>query len=217
MARTSGFLAAVFGVFLAAPAAAERPFQVTQTQQQQRPAQPQRPQAQQAQPAQAQQALPAQAPAAPAQPAAPQQPTRTEVLNFDNWSVTCQEFGDPSPRRNCAAQLNVQQQGTQNIILAWIVTAPEKTQLLSVMQLPTGVIIPPGIEATIGRANARKLGYSRCEPQRCEAVIPMDEAMVRDASAAADAKVAITGSNGQTITFSFPMKGFDKALAALRK
>ena len=204
--------AACGGLIISASPAAERSQQFAQAQPQPRPVP-----AQPARPAGAAQAQTAPAPAPAAAPAAPQQPTRTEVLNFDNWSVTCQEFGDPQPRRNCAATLSVQQQGTTNIVLAWNVTAPDKTRLISVMQLPTGVMIAPGIDVSVGKAAARKFGYARCDQQRCEAVVTLDEAMVRDTAAAEAAQVVMQSSNGQTITFSFPMKGFDKALAALRK
>ena len=169
---------------------------------------------------------PAQRPAQTAQPAAPQaqqppappqQPSRTELLNFDNWTVTCQEFGEPAQRRSCYATLQVTQQGTANVVLAWLIAAPEKTRLVSTLHLPTGVFIAPGVDLKLGAAPIRKLPYSKCEPQRCEANLAVEEAVFREASAAETGTAAIQGSGGQTINISFPMKGFDKAMAALRK
>ena len=51
----------------------------------------------------------AQPTAAAAQAPAPQTPIRTEILNFDNWVVTCNEFAEGAKTRTCAAVLRMVQ------------------------------------------------------------------------------------------------------------
>src|SRR5262249_25219391 len=49
-------------------------------------------------------------------PAHPQVPTRTEILNFENWAVTCNEFADGPKTRRCSALLQILQQNTNQIV-----------------------------------------------------------------------------------------------------
>jgi invasion protein IalB len=164
-----------------------------------------------------------QAPAqpAPAQPPAqqapaPRQPFRTEIVRFDNWAVTCLEYAEGVPKKTCAAQVQVQQSGTTQIILVWTVSVNESKQFVSVLQTPTGISIGAGVELQPEKAGKRKLNYESCEASRCTATLTMDAALLREVTAAGSAQVVIYALNGQSVTFSFPIKGFDKATAHLR-
>jgi invasion protein IalB len=165
-------------------------------------------------PAQAQEA-PAQTQQQQQQPPAPV-PQRTEIVRFENWTVTCQEFAEGTPKKTCGAQLQVQQTGTNQTLLAWTVSINDSKQFVTVMQTPTGVAIAPGIELQPEKAAKRKLAFESCEPGRCTANFTMDAAMLREITAAPSAQVVIFAVNGQTVQFSFPIKGFDKAIAHLR-
>src|SRR5262249_4757132 len=86
--------------------------------------------------------------APPAQPvaAAPQVPTRVEILNFDNWAVTCNEFADGPRTKRCSAMLHIMQQNTNQTVFTWTVGIDDKKQLVAIFQTPTGVVIAPGVE-----------------------------------------------------------------------
>jgi invasion protein IalB len=156
-------------------------------------------------------------PQPPAQQApAPRQPFRTEVVRFDNWSVTCLEYAEGVPKKTCAAQVQVQQSGTTQIILVWTVSLNESKQFVSVLQTPTGISIGAGVELQPEKAGKRKLSYESCETSRCTATLTMDAALLREVTAAGTAQVVIYALTGQSVTFSFPIKGFDKASAHLR-
>ena len=165
----------------------------------------------------AQQAPAQPQPQPPAQQApAPRQPFRTEIVRFDNWAVTCLEYAEGVPKKTCAAQVQVQQSGTTQIILVWTVSVNESMQFVSVLQTPTGVAIGAGVELQPEKAGKRKLSYESCEASRCTANLTMDAALLREVTAAGTAQVVIYALNGQSVTFSFPIKGFDKATAHLR-
>jgi invasion protein IalB len=181
---------------------------------QQRPAQP-RPGGAPAQPAPAQPAQPAPAspPAAEASP--PPQPWRTEILNFDAWSVTCQEFREPRPRKVCQAQMQVVRQGTQQIVLSLAVLADDKGVWRAAIGTPTGVAIQPGVDVAVTGAAARKAIYETCEPTRCVAALALDDKTVKDFAAAPQLEATVVTNVGQAVKLTFPMKGFDKAWGAL--
>jgi invasion protein IalB len=169
----------------------------------------------QRQPQAAQPAAPAAQPAQ--QPAPPPAPLRTEINRFDHWTVTCSEFSEGPRKRVCSAQLQVTQQNTNNVVLAWTVGFNNENQIVSVINTPTGVSIAPGVELRLAKATVRKLPFVTCESQRCTASIPMDSNLVRDISAVAAADVVIYAPNGSGVKFNFPLKGFDKAYAELTR
>jgi invasion protein IalB len=175
------------------------------------PARPLPPAAQSAQ-------APAAAPAQPGQPAAPPPPTpqRTEITRFDNWVVTCNDFTEGPKKRVCSGQINVQQQGSNQVILTWTVFTNDAKQFVTALQTPTGILITPGVEVQPEKGTKRKINYESCDNGRCTAAVTMDNNMIREITAAPNAQVSITAMNGSTVQFNIPIKGFDKALVQLR-
>ena len=157
----------------------------------------------------------AQQPAQQPQPAA-RSPQRTEIVKFDNWTVTCLEYPEGTPKKTCAAQLQVQQSGSNQVLLAWTVSLNDSKQFVTLLQTPTGVSIPSGVELQPEKAGKRKLSYESCEPARCTSTFTIDAALLRELSTAPTAQVVIFAANGQSVQFNIPIKGFDKASAHLR-
>jgi invasion protein IalB len=148
-------------------------------------------------------------------PAAPQVPTRVEILNFDNWAVTCNEFADGPRSKRCSALLQIMQQNTNQTVFTWTVGVDERKQLMAVMQTPTGVVIAPGIEFKIGRL-VQKIPFTSCEPGRCVATMTVDNNLLREMTTAQTAEATIQGAQGNTVQFNIQMKGFDRAYASLK-
>lgn len=152
---------------------------------------------------------------APAAPPSPPTPYRTEILRFDNWLVTCNEFDAPK-KRTCEARLQVVQTNTNQVLLEWTVWLNDDKQVQTRLQTPTGVNIPVGVDLQLEKGPARKLAFESCETGFCRAGMIMDANMVRDLFASATAQVTIQASTGDKARFNFPLQGFDKAYAALR-
>ena len=149
-------------------------------------------------------------PAAPPPP----QPVRTEIIPFDNWTVTCREFADK--RRLCSAVLQVVQQQNSQVVFVWVLGRNGDGKLMSVLQTPTGVTLAPGVDVKLARGANRKATYVNCEASRCEATLDLDDAFIRDATASETVEATLFGTNGQGAKFALPFKGFDKAVAAVR-
>jgi invasion protein IalB len=168
---------------------------------------------------------PAPAPTAPAAPAGQpaangataQTPTRTEILNFENWVVTCNEFAEASKPRVCTALLQIAQQNTNQVVFAWTIAIDNSKQMVTIMQTPTGVNIPPGVELKVGKVPPRKIPFASCDAGRCVATLPMDAALLREMTTVPSAEAVIQGSQGNTVQFNIQMKGFDKAYAVLSR
>jgi invasion protein IalB len=150
-------------------------------------------------------------------PAAPQVPTRTEILNFDGWTVTCTEFAEGARTKRCSALLQILQQNTGQVVFTWSVGLDERKQLIAVIQTPTGVAIPPGVELRIGKLPPQKIPFASCEPNRCVATMTVDGSLQREMTAAATAEAVVQAAQGNTVQFNIQMKGFDRAYAALTR
>ena len=86
-------------------------------------------------------------------------------------------------------------------------------------QIDVGVLIAKGVALKIGDSKPHQFSYVACNPQRCEATMPMDETVIRQMIAGADGPAAITfwKADGADVTISIQsIKGIDKAIAAVR-
>jgi invasion protein IalB len=148
------------------------------------------------------------------EPAAETQPVRTETTQFDQWAVTCREVVGGKTPKTCTAALRVVQPN-QQLILLWEIGRGNDGVVRSVIQTPTGVFVQKGVDLKIGDAVVGKLDYVACVPQNCEASGPLDTALVNKLAAAGEATVTIHARDGRDVHFKFPVKGIDKAVAAL--
>jgi len=144
---------------------------------------------------------------------------RAETIVDDNWTVTCALTDQSSAKKQCSAILRIAQadkNGAQRIVFSWVL-GHQDGKLESVLSVPSGVLIQPGLEVKIGEKETRKLVYSLCQPDHCESVLPLDEMMVKGLSAASTTEVTIFAVNGSTAKFTVNMKGFAQAIADLGK
>ena len=141
--------------------------------------------------------------------------TWSVVETHDAWEVQCPS--DREDNHSCVASLRFTQQDTGQVVLSWMVIRAEDGSLALAIQSPSGVLLPPGIELTLGAAEVRHIAYASCLPARCTAAVPMDEAFIREMSAAAEARLKIVAANSRALEFSIPVTGFSEAIAVITK
>jgi invasion protein IalB len=153
---------------------------------------------------------------AQAQPTAPEGPVRTERTVFESWVATCQEVvGDPKSKR-CSAVLSILEEQSQRVAFLWTIGRNAAGAPTAVFTTPTGINLLNGLDLQIGKGKPRKLAFAACDANSCEAVMPLDESVLRDARASEEASATITMKDGRTVRFSIINKGFEKAFAAVR-
>jgi invasion protein IalB len=169
-------------------------------------------------PALAQNAQPAVKATAPSA-SEPAKIRRAETIVDDNWTVTCAETDQGGAKRQCSAVLKIAQSdanGAQRIVFTWVI-GHQEGKLVSALSMPSGVLIPPGVQIKIGDKETRKLGYSLCQPDHCEALLPLEDQMVKSLDVAATTEVTVYAVNGAEVKFTVNMKGFAQAVADLGK
>ena len=160
---------------------------------------------------------PTPAPAAPA-PAPSPKVLRTEVIADDNWTVTCAQTDQPNAKPRCSAVLKItqNQNNVQRVVFTWLMGVQDGKPI-SVLSMPSGVLIGPGVQVKIGAGEARKFNYALCQPDHCEAIVPLDEDIVKELKAAPTTEISVEAVGGSTVKFTANMKGFDQALAEVTK
>jgi invasion protein IalB len=150
---------------------------------------------------------------------APAASGRTEILTYDNWTVTCRDGRDAKEKRVCTAELDIFQEAnnTRRAVFTWLIGLNKDGAPVTAMRFPPGVAIAPGLVLKFADRPARNVPMTSCEPSHCEASTTMDEAFMRDAQAVQQAETVLTASDGRQVTFTINMKGFSQALAAVRK
>lgn len=146
-------------------------------------------------------------------------PGRTEILTYDNWTVTCRDGREPKEKRVCSAELNILQEagGQRRVVFAWIMGLNKDGVLATALRFLPGVQIAPGVELKFADKTPRKVPITSCEPGHCEASINMDDGFIREASALVQAEAVITATDGRQVNFTINMKGFAQAVAAVRR
>ena len=159
----------------------------------------------------------AEQPAAQAAPAPAAPAVRTETATYDQWTAVCQTSPEAGVKRNCSAVLKVVDPNRHQVVLAWVLARTPDGKVATVIQAPTGVQVQRGLTLKLGDAGpARTMPFASCEPQNCEVDQVLDEAAQRELEAAPQAVATIVAKDGRGIQFTMPLKGVDKALAAVR-
>lgn len=141
-------------------------------------------------------------------------PQRTETTNYDNWIVSCRENVDGKSKKTCSAIFQLIEKERKNVLLVWIIGKSPDGNLMSFIQVPTGIYVEKGIELKIGNEGVtRKMNFVTCEPTRCEAVIQMDNSMSQELSAAQKATATVISNDGRIAKFELNIKGIDKSLS----
>src|SRR6185369_5043285 len=121
---------------------------------------------------------------------------RTEILTYDNWTVTCRDGRDPKEKRACSAELSIFQEsgGQRRAVFAWIMGLNKDGALTSAFRFLPGISIVPGMELKFADKPARRVPITTCEPAACEATTPMDDGFIREASQLVQAEAVVTAS-----------------------
>jgi invasion protein IalB len=156
-----------------------------------------------------------QAPPPAPKPQSPPQVAKTETSQVGNWLLTCVDYANGSAKRSCVAKLQILQDKTNVVAFVWEIGVTNDRKFVSVMHVPTGIMIEPGVELRVGKAAPRKIAYNACAQAECTSQFPIDEKLIKDIAANPKIEAAILAVNGSTLTFQIDPTGIDKAFAQM--
>lgn len=143
---------------------------------------------------------------------------RTETVRYQGWVVTCHYTGGEATKKNCFASFAVMDEQRRQI-LNWIVMRDQHDALVLIIQAAqtsAGTSINQGLKVKINGAASRKLTYTICAPNQCQAFIHVDDTMAKELIAAKSAIVTITTGAGQEVSINIKeLNGADWVLTAI--
>ena len=132
----------------------------------------------------------------------------TEGQVFGVWKYTCADGA-------CRAFFNLQQEGAE--VISWtLLRDREKDQSTSIIRVPEGVALPPGLRLYVDDTTFFDIPYQVCDGSGCSAIAVMDAAMLSAIEGKATVRLAfIRYGEPQPIAYEVPVEGFRAALDAL--
>ena len=157
----------------------------------------------------------AQAPSSPPT-STPTAPQRSERIVQDAWVINCVQASNA--KKSCSGVLQVVDQEHRRPVFAWVIGRSAEGVPIFAFQTPPSVQLQKGIDLKLGASAPHRANFVMCNPQVCEAAMPINDTIIREAMAAVDgnAVATVTIINGQVLNFTMPIKGFDKVIAAVR-
>lgn len=145
---------------------------------------------------------------APTKQAAAKSTNPARVESFGDWKVVC----PTKDQKACFARILLVDQERRQPAVSWFV-APRKDGkgTVSFVNVPLGVLLPGGLTLEI-KDKPRKFAFTRCTPQGCNALFPMDPEMVSRLSAMKAVSVTVLGPNTKAVAYTVSLKGFGEAM-----
>lgn len=145
---------------------------------------------------------------------------RTEIIAAENWTITCTVLDQPGAKRRCSSELRLAQTESNSsaprVVFTWIV-GMQDGKPMSGISVPSGVMIAPGVQVKIGEKEPRTYSFLLCQPDHCEALMPLDESVTKALLAASSAEFTVIAVNGSPVKFNAGLKGIEESLAMVSK
>lgn len=137
---------------------------------------------------------------------------------FDDWGYKCEKSPD-GKEELCYVFQNVTKKDTNQLVLgARIAYRADQPDPLIVITVPLGSLLPPGAALMLDDVEPVKLTYFLCAAEGCTTVAtPLPTAMIDAMKKGEQAVVRIAAPNKQVVGLPLSLKGFTKALGALKK
>jgi invasion protein IalB len=132
-----------------------------------------------------------------------------------DWELRC-ETPPGASKEQCALLQSVAAEDKPNINLVVIVlkTADGKSRLLRVIA-PLGVLLPSGLGLKIDDADVGRAGFVRCLPTGCVAEVMMEQKLIDQMKAGANATFIIFQTPEEGIGIPLALAGFREGFDAL--
>jgi invasion protein IalB len=135
---------------------------------------------------------------------------------FGDWQLRC-ETPAGAKAEQCALVQYLAAEDRPNLTLVVIVlkTADNRGYLLRVVA-PLGVLLPSGLGLKIDKTDVGRAGFVRCLTTGCVAEVVMDEGLIKQFSAGAQATFIVFQTPEEGVGIPLSMKGFGQGFESLK-
>jgi len=148
----------------------------------------------------------------------PAQAEDAKTVTYGDWGYKCDKSPDGKQELCYVFQNVTKKEGGQLVLGARIAYREGQGDPLVVVTVPLGSLIPPGAALVMEGVEPVKLAYFLCANEGCTTVAtPLSPDMVTAMKKGEQAVVRVAAPNKQVVGLPLSLKGFSKALAALKK
>lgn len=130
-----------------------------------------------------------------------------------NWKTQCRNGATAETKKSlCVGMLEVDDVKRHERVFLWVVGHNKEGVFVTNLEVPSGVMIAPGVGIQFDKGPTHRLNITKCEPKTCTAGAVMDDVFLQAARAAKSANITLTASIGRPFTFKIPVSGFGQML-----
>jgi len=157
--------------------------------------------------------------AAPAAEKAAEQKLPEGVEQFKDWIKECEKMKGPEGKEIELCQISQTLTNTeinQPMLKVAAGYVPGKKDAVMIITLPLGVILPPGVQLTVGEGKAARVPITTCLPQGCQAGAQLDKEFTDRLKKGKKLIVTFLGPDGKQINAPISLSGFTAGLDSMK-
>ncbi len=157
--------------------------------------------------------------AAPAAEKAAEQKLPEGAVQFKDWIKECEKLKGPEGKEIELCQISQTLTNTeinQPMLKVAAGYVPGKKDAVLIITLPLGIILPPGIQLTVGEGKAAKVPVTTCLPQGCQAGAQLDKEFTERLKKGNKLIVTFLGPDGKQINAPISLSGFTAGLDSMK-
>jgi invasion protein IalB len=130
---------------------------------------------------------------------------------FQDWALRCPE----KPGCFLDQRVFVKGQEQSPVLQAAFQLRGKRPQVIGMLRVPLGVLLPPGLELDIDGAKALRIAYSHCRTEGCIALFELTRDLRRRLERGREARVAFQTVEGKRSELPLSLMGITDGLKAL--
>ncbi len=141
------------------------------------------------------------------------------VEQFKDWIKECEKMKGPEGKEIELCQISQTLTNTeinQPMLKVAAGYVPGKKDAVLIITLPLGIILPPGIQLTVGEGKAAKVPVTTCLPQGCQAGAQLDKEFTERLKKGNKLIVTFLGPDGKQINAPISLSGFTAGLDSMK-
>ncbi len=157
--------------------------------------------------------------AAPAAEKTAEQKPALDVEQFKDWTKECEMLKDPKGKEVKLCQISQTLTNTeinQPMLKVAAGYVPGKKDAVLIITLPLGMILPPGVQLTVGEGKAARVPVTTCHPQGCQAGAQLDKEFTARLQNGTKLIVTFMGPDGKQINAPISLSGFTAGLESVK-
>ena len=141
------------------------------------------------------------------------------VEQFNDWIKECEKLKDPEGKEIELCQISqtlVNKEIDQPMLKVAAGYVPGKKDAVMIITLPLGVILPPGVQLTVGEGKAARVPITTCHPQGCQAGAQLDKEFTERLKKGDKMIVTFLGPDGKQVNAPISLSGFTAGLESIK-